>query len=82
MLICVIPFRHTGELENFNSMMTKYVPKRIAFELVFVKAVISDFCKLYLVYLSLLLTSTIWQLLQWINLCTLYIINIDFDIKN
>ena len=26
--------RHTGELENFNSMMTKYAPKRIAFEYV------------------------------------------------
>ena len=26
--------RHTGELENFNSMMTKYAPKRMAFEYV------------------------------------------------
>ncbi|KAK2552005.1 hypothetical protein P5673_027019, partial [Acropora cervicornis] len=27
-----VRFRHTAELENFNSMMTKYAPKRIAFE--------------------------------------------------
>ncbi|XP_020912972.2 uncharacterized protein LOC110250696 [Exaiptasia diaphana] len=27
-----VKFRHTGDLESFNSMMTKYLPKRMAFE--------------------------------------------------
>ncbi len=30
-----IYFRHTSSLENFNSMLTKYAPKRIAFEYVY-----------------------------------------------
>lgn len=35
-------FRHTGEFENFNSMMTKYAPKRMAFEYVLVQSKISS----------------------------------------
>ena len=31
-----IHFRHTSALENFNSMLTKYAPKRIAFEYVYI----------------------------------------------
>ena len=27
----IIFFRHTSNLENFNSMLLKYAPKRIAF---------------------------------------------------
>ena len=30
-----VRFRHTGSLENFNSMLTKYAPKRIAFEYIY-----------------------------------------------
>ena len=28
-------FRHTGTIETFNSMLTKYAPKRIAFEYIY-----------------------------------------------
>ncbi|XP_020616844.1 uncharacterized protein LOC110054824 [Orbicella faveolata] len=37
-----VRFRHTEELENFNSMMTKYAPKRMAFEYVLVQSKISS----------------------------------------
>eukprot|EP00112_Aurelia_sp_Birch-Aquarium-sp1_P016508 Seg3753.2 transcript_id=Seg3753.2/GoldUCD/mRNA.D3Y31 product="hypothetical protein" protein_id=Seg3753.2/GoldUCD/D3Y31 len=30
-----VTFRHTGNVENFNSMLTKYAPKRIAFEYIY-----------------------------------------------
>lgn len=29
---CYTKFRHTGAIENFNSMLTKYAPKRLAFD--------------------------------------------------
>ena len=31
-IVVFVCFRHTGYLENFYSMMTKYAPKRMAFE--------------------------------------------------
>ena len=31
-LSCYVCFRHTGGIESFSSMLTKYAPKRLAFE--------------------------------------------------
>eukprot|EP00112_Aurelia_sp_Birch-Aquarium-sp1_P019611 Seg4882.2 transcript_id=Seg4882.2/GoldUCD/mRNA.D3Y31 product="hypothetical protein" protein_id=Seg4882.2/GoldUCD/D3Y31 len=36
-----IHFRHTGGLDSFNSMQTKYAPKRLAFEFIYFVACIS-----------------------------------------
>ena len=30
-----VTFRHTGNVENFNSMLTKYAPKRVPFEYIY-----------------------------------------------